>query len=41
VRPSKPLLAWYFEGLKFGILDRRTKVFFASIRFLIDSASLG
>jgi len=27
-RPSKPSLAWYFNDLKFGILDRRTKVFF-------------
>jgi hypothetical protein len=27
-RPAKPMLAWHFDDLKFGILDRRTKVFF-------------
>jgi len=32
-RPSKPSLAWYFHDLKFGILDRRTKVFFCIYPF--------
>jgi hypothetical protein len=32
-RPLKPLLAWYFDDLKFGILDRRTKVFFCIYPF--------
>jgi hypothetical protein len=32
-RPSKPLLTWYFDDLKFGILDRRTKVFFCIYPF--------
>jgi hypothetical protein len=27
-RPTKPTLAWHFEDLQFGILDRRTMVFF-------------
>jgi hypothetical protein len=34
VRPSKPSLAWHLEDLKFGILDRRTKVFFCIYPFL-------
>jgi hypothetical protein len=33
-RPLKPALAWHFEDLKFGILDRRTKVFFCIHSFL-------
>lgn len=33
VKPSKSLLAWYFDDLKFGILDRRTKVFFCIYPF--------
>jgi hypothetical protein len=32
-RPSRPSLAWYFDDLKFGILDRRTKVFFCIYPF--------
>jgi hypothetical protein len=32
-RPLKPSLAWYFDDLKFGILDRRTKVFFCIYPF--------
>jgi hypothetical protein len=32
-RPRKPSLAWYFNDLKFGILDRRTKVFFCIYPF--------
>ncbi len=32
-RPSKPTLAWYFDDLKFGILERRTKVFFCIFPF--------
>jgi hypothetical protein len=32
-RPSNPTLAWYFNDLKFGILDRRTKVFFCICPF--------
>jgi hypothetical protein len=32
-RPSKPSLAWHFDDLKFGILDRRTKVFFCIYPF--------
>jgi hypothetical protein len=27
-RPAKPSFAWHFEDLQFGILDRRTRVFF-------------
>jgi hypothetical protein len=27
-RPEKPSLAWHFEDLQFGILDKRTMVFF-------------
>jgi len=27
-RPAKPLLAWHFEDLIFGIIDKRTNVFF-------------
>jgi hypothetical protein len=34
-RPLRPSLAWHFEDLKFGILDRRTKVFFC-IYSLLD-----
>ena len=33
LRPSKPLLTWYFDDLKFGILDRSTKVFFCIFPF--------
>ncbi len=33
VRPSKPSLLWHFDDLKFGILDRRTKVFFCIYPF--------
>jgi hypothetical protein len=32
-RPSNPLLAWYFNHLNFGILERRTKVFFCIYPF--------
>ncbi len=32
-RPSKPSLVWYFNDLKFGVLDRRTKVFFCIFPF--------
>jgi hypothetical protein len=32
-RPSKPLLTWHFDDLKFGIMDRRTKVFFCIYQF--------
>lgn len=32
-RPSNPSLAWYFNDLKFGILDHRTKVFFCIYPF--------
>jgi hypothetical protein len=32
-RPSNPSLAWHFDDLKFGILDRRTKVFFCIYPF--------
>lgn len=32
-RPSNPVLSWYFNDLKFGILDRRTKVFFCIYPF--------
>ena len=32
-RPSKPALGWYFDDLKFGILDRSTKVFFCIYPF--------
>ena len=33
VRPSRPLLLWYFNDLKFGILDRSTEVFFCIYPF--------
>ena len=33
VRPPNPLLTWYFDDLRFGILDRRTKVFFCIYPF--------
>lgn len=32
-RPSNPSLAWHFDDLKFGILDRRTRVFFCIYPF--------
>jgi hypothetical protein len=32
-RPSNPSLVWYFHDLKFGIFDRRTKVFFCIYPF--------
>jgi hypothetical protein len=32
-RPPEPSLSWYFDDLKFGILDRRTKVFFCIYPF--------
>jgi hypothetical protein len=32
-RPANPSLGWHFEDLKFGILDRRTKVFFCLFPF--------
>ena len=32
-RPIKPVLSWHFDDLKFGILDRRTKVFFCIYPF--------
>ena len=31
LRPPNSSFTWYFDDLRFGILDRRTKVFFASI----------
>ncbi|TIX91118.1 hypothetical protein [Rhizobium sp. P44RR-XXIV] len=33
VRPREPKFAWHFDDLKFGILDRRTKVFFCLFPF--------
>jgi hypothetical protein len=33
VRPANPSLGWYFDDLKFGILDKRTKVFFCIFPF--------
>ena len=32
-RPEKPSLAWHFEDLQFGILDKRTMVFFNLLPF--------
>ena len=32
-RPADPSLAWYFDDLKFGILDKRTMVFFCIFPF--------
>jgi hypothetical protein len=32
-RPQRPRLSWYFDDLKFGILDRQTKVFFCIYPF--------
>lgn len=32
-RPEQPLMSWYFDDLKFGILDKRTLVFFCIYRF--------
>jgi hypothetical protein len=31
--PRKPQLAWHFEDLQFGIIDKRTKVFFCIFPF--------
>jgi hypothetical protein len=31
--PSNPMLAWHFEDLQFGILDRRSRVFFCIFPF--------
>jgi hypothetical protein len=32
-RPANPSMAWYFEDLRFGILDRQTLVFFCIFPF--------
>jgi len=32
-RPERPLMSWYLEDLKFGILDKRTMVFFCILPF--------
>jgi hypothetical protein len=32
-RPASPSLTWHFEDLAFGILDRRTSVFFCLFPF--------
>jgi len=32
-RPANPSMAWYFEDLRFGILDRQTMVFFCIFPF--------
>jgi hypothetical protein len=32
-RPANPSMAWHFDDLKFGILDRRTMVFFCIFPF--------
>jgi hypothetical protein len=32
-RPANPSMAWYFEVLRFGILDRQTMVFFCIFPF--------
>jgi len=32
-RPANSSIAWYFEDLRFGILDRKTKVFFCIFPF--------
>jgi hypothetical protein len=32
-RPANPSMAWHFEYLRFGILDRRTMVFFCIFPF--------
>jgi hypothetical protein len=32
-KPAKPSMAWHFDDLKFGILDRRTMVFFCIFPF--------
>ena len=32
-RPAKPSMAWHFEDLRFGILDRQTMVFFCIFPF--------
>jgi hypothetical protein len=32
-RPENPSLEWYFDDLRFGILDRRTMVFFCHLPF--------
>jgi hypothetical protein len=33
VRPDRPMMTWYFDDLKFGLLGRRTKVFFCRFPF--------
>jgi hypothetical protein len=33
VRPANPSMAWHLEDLQFGILDRRTSVFFCILPF--------
>ena len=33
VRPANPSMAWHLEDLQFGILDRRTSVFFCIFPF--------
>jgi hypothetical protein len=33
VRPAKPALAWHFEDLMFGVLERQTTVFFCIFPF--------
>ncbi|MDO9411977.1 MAG: hypothetical protein Q7T81_05310 [Pseudolabrys sp.] len=33
IRPAQPSMAWYFNDLQFGILDRRTMVFFCIFPF--------
>jgi hypothetical protein len=32
-KPAIPSMAWHFEDLKFGILDKRTMVFFCLLPF--------
>jgi hypothetical protein len=33
LRPAEPMLAWHFEDLQFGILDKQSKVFFCLFPF--------
>jgi len=40
-RPSSPLLTWYFDDLRFGILDKRTMVFFCVFPYFHGSECIG
>jgi hypothetical protein len=35
-RPANPVLAWHFEDMQFGLLEKKTQVFFCISRILQD-----